>query len=85
MNFQNWKILSTPEYHFLMLLIALLIGIVCLVILHEVRKTQAALSKTLTLIGPIEEQPNGRELSRPDPPALTKLAQPDIVSIEREA
>ncbi len=85
MNFQNWKILSTPEYHFLMLLIALLIGIVCLVILHEVRKTQAALSKTLTLIGPIEEQANGRELSRPDPPALTKLAKPDIVSIEREA
>jgi len=85
MNFQNWKILSTPEYHFLMLLIALLIGVVCLVILHEVRKTQAALSKTLTLIGPIEEQANGRELSRPDPPALTKLAKPDIVSIEREA
>ena len=66
-----------------MLLIALLIGIVCLVILREARKTQAALSKILTLIGPKEEQP--RELSRPDPPALTRLAQPDIVSIEREA
>jgi ABC-type polysaccharide/polyol phosphate export permease len=48
MNFQNWKILSTPEYHFLMLLIALLIGIVCLVILHEVRKTRAALTKILS-------------------------------------